>query len=47
MDNSDPLADVMAQIATEQATLLKLCNIKETLQDEVVAKHEELKGYRV
>ena len=29
MDNSDPLTDLMAQIATEQATLSKLCNIKE------------------
>ena len=42
MDNSDPLTDLMELIATEQATLLKLCNIKETLQNEVVAKQEEL-----
>ena len=42
MDNSDTLTDLMTQIATEQATLSKLCNIKETLQNEVVAKQEEL-----
>ena len=42
MDNSDPLTDLMAQIATEQATMSKLCNIKETLQNEVVAKQEKL-----
>ena len=38
MDNSDPLTDLMAQIATKQAALSKLCIIKERLQTEVVAK---------
>ena len=42
MDNLDPLTDVMAQIATEQAALSKLCFIKERLENEVVAKKEEL-----
>ena len=41
MDNLDPLTDVMAQIATEQAVLPKLCFIKERLENEVVAKKEE------
>ena len=40
MDNLDPLTDVMAQIATEQAALSKLCFIKERLENEVVAKKE-------
>ena len=38
MDNSDPLTDIIAQIATEQATLSILCKIKETMENEVVAK---------
>ena len=42
MDNLDPLTDVMAQIATEQAALSKLRFIKERLENEVVAKRKEL-----
>ena len=42
MDNLDPLTDLMAQIATEQAALSKLCFIKERLENEVVANKEEL-----
>ena len=42
MDKSHQLADLMAQIATEEATLSELYNMKETLQSEVVAKQEEL-----
>ena len=42
MDDSDQLTDLIAQIATEKAALSKLSIIKETLQNEVVAKKEEL-----
>ena len=42
MDKSDQLADLEAQIAREQASLLQLHIMKETLQSEVVAKQEEL-----
>ena len=42
MDKSDQLADLDAQIAREQASLLQLHIMKETLQSEVVAKQEEL-----
>ena len=41
MDKSDQLTDLEAQIATEQASLLQLHIMKETLQSEVVAKQEE------
>ena len=42
MDISDQLVDLEAQIAREQASLLQLHIMKETLQSEVVAKQEEL-----
>ena len=42
MANADPLADLMAQIATEVAALSKLWKMKQMLQNEVVAKQEEL-----
>ena len=42
MDKSDQLTDLEAQIAREQASLLQLHIMKETLQSEVVAKQEEL-----
>ena len=42
MDKSDQLANLEAQIAREQASLLQLHIMKETLQSEVVAKQEEL-----
>ena len=42
MDKSDQPADLEAQIAREQASLLQLHIMKETLQSEVVAKQEEL-----
>ena len=42
MDKSDQLLDLEAQIAKEQASLLQLHIMKETLQSEVVAKQEEL-----
>ena len=42
MDRSDQLTDLEAQIAREQASLLQLHIMKETLQSEVVAKQEEL-----
>ena len=42
MDNSAHLTDLLAQIATEEASLVKLHNMKETLQNEVVTTWEEL-----
>ena len=42
MGKSDQLTDHEAQIAREQASLLQLDIMKETLQSEVVAKQEEL-----
>ena len=42
MDNSDQFADILAQIATEEAALSELCNMQETLQNEAVAKQAEL-----
>ena len=42
MDNSAEVTHLLAQIATEEASLAKLCNIKETLQNEVVTIQEEL-----
>ena len=42
MDKSDQLADLEAQIAREQASVLQFHIMKETLQSEVVAKQEEL-----
>ena len=44
MDKSDQLADLEAQIARQQASLLQLHIMKETLQSEVVAKQEELES---
>ena len=38
MGNSDPITDIMPQIATEQGYTVKLCKMKETLENEVVAK---------
>ena len=34
MDNSTEVTHLLAQIATEEASLAKLCNIKETLQNQ-------------
>ena len=42
MDNSAEVTHLLAQIATEEASLAKFCNIKETLQNEVVTMQEEL-----
>ena len=42
MDKSDQLTALEAQVAREQASLLQLHIMKETLQSEVVAKQEEL-----
>ena len=42
MDNSAEVTHLLAKIATEEASLAKLCNIKETLQNEVVTIQEEL-----
>ena len=42
MDNSAEVTHILAQIAREEASLAKLCNIKETLQNEVVTIQEEL-----
>ena len=42
MDNSAEVTDLLPQIATEEASLAKLCNIKETLQNEVVTIQEKL-----
>ena len=42
MDHSAEATDLLAQIATEEASLAKLCYIKETLQNEVVTIQEEL-----
>ena len=47
MDKSAHLADLLVQIATEEASLAKLQNIKETLQNEVETtwdKLEKLQG---
>ena len=44
MDNSAEVTHLLAQIATEEASLAKLCNIKETLQNEVVTIQEELEN---
>ena len=47
MDTSAHLADLLVQIATEEASLAKLQNIKETLQNEVETtwdKLEKLQG---
>ena len=47
MDKSAHLTDLLAQIATEEASLAKLQNIKETLQNEVETtwdKLEKLQG---
>ena len=42
MDDSDPLADVMAELAAQKATLTKIMHMKETLQNEVAANEDEL-----
>ena len=42
MDNSAEVTHLLAQIATEEALLANLCNIKGTLQNEVVTIQEEL-----
>ena len=42
MDNSAEVTHLLAQIATEEASLAKLCNIKETLQNEVVTIQKKL-----
>ena len=44
MDDSDPLADVMAELAAQKDALTKLHHIKETLQNEVVARGGSRKG---
>ena len=47
MDKSAHLADLLVQIATEGASLAKLQNVKETLQNEVETvwdKLEKLQG---
>ena len=47
MDKSAHLTDILAQIATEEGSLAKLQNIKETLQNEVETtwdKLEKLQG---
>ena len=44
MDNSAEVTQLLAQIATEEASLAKLCNIKETLQNEVITIQEELEN---
>ena len=47
MDKSAHLADLLAHIATEEASLAKLWNIKEALQNEVEttrAKLQKLQG---
>ena len=42
MDNSACLRDLLAKIATEEASLAKLCNMKETLQNEVETTSDKL-----
>ena len=42
MDNSDWFTDILAPIATKEAALSELRNVKETLQNEVAAQQEEL-----
>ena len=47
MDNADEITNLLAQIATEEAGLSKLCMIKETLQNEVEAKKGSYKEHSV
>ena len=47
MDNADEITNLLAQIAREEAGLSQLSMVKETLQNEVLAKKGNYKLHRV